>query len=97
MAKVDNIYLDNGDLTNGRSQLQDLSRNLNKMWGKYDEDNCQAATDHLFKLAANRMESEHDKKVLVGLRQMMREVEMSFYQTQRKYQDAFFFPNLKNI
>lgn len=53
--------------------------------------------DHLFTLAKDRMESDHDKKVLVGLRQMVRELESSLYVPQPKYQDAFFFPNMANI
>jgi len=42
------------------------------------------------------MESEHDKEVLVGLRQMVRELEMSMYRPNARYQDAFFFPNMEN-
>ena len=40
LAKIDNIYDGNDTLKNGSSELQDLSRNLSKMWGKFDEEHC---------------------------------------------------------
>mmetsp|Transcript_40703 Transcript_40703/g.62125 ORF Transcript_40703/g.62125 Transcript_40703/m.62125 type:complete len:147 (+) Transcript_40703:226-666(+) len=43
------------------------------------------------------MESEKDKKILAGLRQMVRELETSLYRPQPRYQDAFFFPSLPNV
>ena len=43
------------------------------------------------------MESEHDKKVLAGLRQMLGQVELDLYRPQPRFQDAFFFPNMANI
>ena len=43
------------------------------------------------------MESDHDKQVLVGLRQMVKEVEHNLYKPESRFQDAFFFPNMANI
>lgn len=43
------------------------------------------------------MESDHDKKVLAGLRQMIGQVELDLYRPQPRFQDAFFFPNVANI
>jgi phosphatidylserine/phosphatidylglycerophosphate/cardiolipin synthase-like enzyme len=96
-AQISRIYEGSKDLKNTESDLQDLSRNLQKMWGKYEMENIQSTVDHLFQLAKDRMESDHDKKVLVGLRQMVRELESTMYRPQPKYQDAFFFPNIDNI
>jgi len=43
------------------------------------------------------MESDKDKAVLKGLRQMVGELESSYYRPQPRFQDAFFFPNMANI
>lgn len=48
-------------------------------------------------MALDRMESEHDKKVLSGLRQLVREAEWDLYRPNSRFQDAFFFPNMANI
>lgn len=53
--------------------------------------------DHVFQLAMDRMESEHDKEVLIGLRQLTREIEEDLYRPNALFRDAFFFPNQANI
>lgn len=95
--QISRIYESSKDLMNTESDLGDLSRCMQKMWGKYDTEHIQSTMDHLFQIAKDKMESEQDKKVLVGLRQMVRELETTLYQPQPKYQDAFFFPNMANI
>ena len=95
--KISNLYKSNKDLTPSELDLQDLNRMLIKAPGKFDESLIQATMDHLFKIANDKMESDHDKKVLVGLRAMVRELETSLYRPQPQYQDAFFFPNMANI
>ena len=70
---------------------------LSKQTGRFEESLIQASTDHLFKIAQDKMESDHDKKVLLGLRAMVRELEGALYRPNAQYQDAFFFPNMANI
>ena len=53
--------------------------------------------DNLFKIAASKMETDHDKKVVSGLRAMVRELEEALYRPHSRYQDAFFFPNMDNV
>jgi len=53
--------------------------------------------DHLFTVAMGKMQSDQDKEVLKGLRQMVGELESAYYRPQPRYQDAFFFPNMANI
>ena len=43
------------------------------------------------------METDHDKKVVLGLRAMVRELEHALYRPHARYQDAFFFPNMENV
>jgi hypothetical protein len=45
----------------------------------------------------DKMESENDKEVLKGLRQMVMQLEHDLYRPKAKYQDAFFFPNPANV
>jgi hypothetical protein len=68
----DTLKLDNFDLA-------DVSRHFSKMPDRFGEDHIQGSMDFLFSLAKDRMESEHDKEVLGGLRQMVRELEMTLY------------------
>lgn len=70
---------------------------LAKQTGRFDESLIQASTDHLFKIALEKMESDHDKSVLKGLRAMVRELEGTLYRPNAQYQDAFFFPNMANV
>ena len=70
---------------------------LAKQTGRYDESLIQASMDHLFKIAHEKMENDHDKKVLTGLRAMVRELETTLYRPNPQYQDAFFFPNMNNV
>lgn len=67
------------------------------MFAKNEMPNCTATMDHVFSIADSKMESEHDKKVLVGLRQMVKELEMALYRPQPRFQDAFFFPSFPNL
>ena len=83
--KISNLYKSNKDLTPSELDLQDLNRMLIKAPGKFDESLIQATMDHLFKIANDKMESDHDKKVLVGLRAMVRELETSLYRPQPQY------------
>jgi hypothetical protein len=83
--QISRIYEGSKDLKNTESDLGDLSRSLSKMWGKYETENIQSTMDHLFTIAKDKMDSDHDKKVLVGLRQMVRELESTLYQPQPKY------------
>jgi hypothetical protein len=41
------------------------------MTDKHDHDTVCTTIDHIFKIAKDKMESEHDKQVLAGLRQMV--------------------------
>ena len=43
------------------------------------------------------MENDHDKEVIGGLREIVKEVENELYRPQPQYQDAFFFPDMANI
>ena len=45
---------------------------MGKMYGRFEESNIQAAMDSVFSLAKEKMESDHDKQVLAGLRQLVR-------------------------
>jgi cardiolipin hydrolase len=57
----------------------------------------QSTMDHLFMIAKDKMDSEKDKEVLAGLRQMVRQLEQDLYRPKARFQDAFFFPNLANV
>jgi len=70
---------------------------LAKQTGRFDESLIQASTDHLFKIALEKMETDHDKAVVKGLRAMVRELEGTLYRPNAQYQDAFFFPNMANV
>jgi phosphatidylserine/phosphatidylglycerophosphate/cardiolipin synthase-like enzyme len=43
------------------------------------------------------MNNEEDKKVLEGLRKLVRQVEVDLYRPKPRYLDAFFFPNKSNV
>mgnify|MGYP006100996633 CR=1 FL=1 len=96
-AKITEQYASSKNLKQTAPDLQDLGRNLSKMNLKYDMKNCQSTMDQMFTIASEKMESEHDKEVLKGLRQMVNELEHAYYRPQPKYQDAFFFPNMANV
>ena len=95
--KIVNQYGSSKDLKQTEGDLQDLNRTLSKMNLKYDMKNCTSTMDQLFSIANDKMESDHDKAVLKGLRQMVSELEHAYYRPQPKYQDAFFFPNMANV
>ena len=63
----------------------DIDRALAKMGGRFESENCQALLDHMFELAASKMESDKDKKVLSGLRNMVKSAENNLYRTQPKF------------
>lgn len=83
--KMVQIYAGNDDLKCGKDDLQTLSAQMNKCFGRFEEDNIQSTTDVLFQIAKDKMTSEHDKNVLIGLRQMVRELEMSMYRPNARY------------
>ena len=95
--KIANLYKDNADLTPKEVDLQDLNRMLSKQTGRFDDALIQSSMDNLFKIAQEKMETDHDKKVVSGLRAMVRELEHSLYRPHARYQDAFFFPSLPNV
>ena len=66
--KIGQLYTTSKDLKQNEADLQDLGRILNKMYGKYEHENIESTVDHFFKIAQDKMESDKDKKVLVGLR-----------------------------
>ncbi len=51
----------------------------------------------LFDIASAKMNDEHDKAVLEGLRKYINIVEDDLLIPKPRYLDAFFFPNEKNI
>ena len=53
--------------------------------------------DTLFEHAASQMQHDEDKKVLEGLRKLVRQVEVDLYRPKPRYLDAFFFPNKSNV
>ena len=95
--KISALYEGNDELTVDVLTLGDFNRAVNKMKGRFNDDNIQATIDHVFSLAADRMESDKDKKILAGLRSLVREVEEDLYQPRNQVIDAFFFPNLDNV
>jgi phosphatidylserine/phosphatidylglycerophosphate/cardiolipin synthase-like enzyme len=84
-------------LTPDEKDLDRLSGIMAKQTGRFEESLIQASMDNLFKIAQGKMESDHDKKVLTGLRAMVRELEETLYRPHSRYQDAFFFPNMANV
>lgn len=96
-TRIAALYDGNDTLKSTDEELNGISRNLSKMYGRTEEEWCQTATDHLFTLALERMQNDHDKEVLKNLRKMVREAETSLYKPHSKFQDAFFFPNMENI
>jgi phosphatidylserine/phosphatidylglycerophosphate/cardiolipin synthase-like enzyme len=85
------------DLKQGEADIQDLSRILGRMGERHNQETIHATIDHIFKMAKDKMENDHDKNVLGGLRQMIGQVELDLYRPQPKFQDAFFFPNMANV
>ena len=83
-------------LTGTELDMKDFSRIVQKMPYK-NKDTVEASINTVFKMAMDRMETDKDKEVLKGLRQLVREVEETCLQPQPRYKDAFFFPNMKNI
>ena len=95
--KISDVFFKNDELKQSESDAQDINRLMAKMFGRFEEDNIQATVDHCFDIAKGKMESDHDKKVLAGLRQLVRQVEVNLYRPNPRFQDAFFFPNMANV
>jgi hypothetical protein len=58
---------------------------MSKMPMKYDQGNVSSTMDQLFEIAMDKMESDKDKTVLKGLRQMVGELESSYYRPQPRF------------
>jgi phosphatidylserine/phosphatidylglycerophosphate/cardiolipin synthase-like enzyme len=97
LDKITQINQSSKDLKQTEADLTDLSRIITKVQDKHKQETVQTVIDHIFTLARDKMESEHDKKVLAGLRQMLGQVELDLYRPQARFQDAFFFPNMANV
>lgn len=95
--QIEKLYEDNKDLTPNEADLDRLSGIMAKQTGRFEENLIQASMDNLFKIAHSKLETDHDKKVLSGLRAMVRELEETLYRPHARYQDAFFFPNMENV
>jgi len=95
--KIEQLFSSSKDLKVTEADQQDLGRILNRMYGRFEEDTCQATVDRLFKIALDKIEDDHSKKVVCGLRQMVRQAEFSLYRPNARFQDAFFFPNMANV
>ena len=95
--KIVDIYKNNKDLKTSEADLQDLSRALVKMEDKNNDEKIQKTIGTLFMIATSKMESEHDKAVLAGLRQMVGEVDKTLYRPNPRFERALFFPNKANI
>lgn len=96
-TKLQETFNGNDTLTGSELDMRDVSRFIAKMPFKSDKNVCESTINAVFKLALDRMESDKDKEVLNGLRQLVREVEDACYVPQPRYKDAFFFPNMANI
>jgi len=96
-GKITSICSKNKSLELSESELRQLTELLGKMYGRFEKDNCQATTDHLFSIAREKVSGDDNKQIIDGLRQMIGAVEGSLYQPNPRYQDAFFFPNLENV
>lgn len=83
--QISDLYKSNKTLKNTEADLNDLSRMVNKMFGKYERENVSETISHLFSIAMEKMESDHDKEVLVGLRQMVKEVETNLYRPNPRF------------
>lgn len=83
---ITNLYKDNKDLAPNGNDLQDLHKLLTKQGtSRFDMSMCEASTDLLFKIALEKMETDHDKSVVVGLRAMVRELEDALYRPNARY------------
>ena len=83
--KIKNLYGSNADLKQTEGDLQSLASLMNKMPMKYDQGNVTSTMDQLFEIAQDKMESDKDKAVLKGLRQMVGELESSYYRPQPRF------------
>jgi hypothetical protein len=75
----------------------DFSRILTKMPQRNNKDVINQIVGKLFDIASAKMNDEHDKAVLEGLRKYINIVEDDLLIPKPRYLDAFFFPNEKNI
>jgi len=92
------MYAKNKDLKQTEVDLNDLSRIVTKMGpDRFKEENCSATVSKAFEIAMEKMETDGDKAVLKGLRQMVQELEHDLYRPKGRFQDAFFFPSKPNV
>lgn len=77
--------------------LSDLSRILHKMPQRQNKEIITGTIDKLFDVAASKLHGDHEKSVLKNLRILVKTVEEDLLQAKPRYQDAFFFPNEKNV
>lgn len=77
--------------------LRYLSQNLCKMPDRQNREVPNWAIDALFKVAAEKMKDDDDKKTLENLRLCVAQVEEDLYRPKPRYMDAFFFPNKENV
>jgi phosphatidylserine/phosphatidylglycerophosphate/cardiolipin synthase-like enzyme len=94
---IDEIFQGNKTLKVNALDAKDFAKKIKHQLGNKVDEHIQSTIDHCFGMAMERFESDHDKEVLVGLRQLVREIEEDLYRPNATYTDAFFFPNMKNI
>jgi len=70
--KLGQLFNSSKDLKQSEADAQDVTRILGKMYGKFDREHIESTVDSMFRLARDKMESEKDKEVLAGLRQLVR-------------------------
>ena len=95
--KITDLFSSNDTLKCNQLDMQDFSRIVAKMPKKYNKDAIQSTIDAVFSMAHDKMESDKDKEILKGLRQLVREIEDDHYQPNNQFKDAFFFPNMANV
>jgi len=83
--KVESIYKDSADLKTSSADATALENAMSKMWGRFEENNCQTMVDKMFLIAKDKMTNEEDKKVLMGLRSMVRAAENTLYKPQSRF------------
>jgi len=64
---------------------------------RQNKDVITGTIDKLFEVAASKLHGDHEKSVLKNLRTLVKTVEEDLLQAKPRYQDAFFFPNEKNV
>ena len=70
--QITKILGGNKTLSCKEKELQDIGSILKKMDGRHDRANCAATLDHVFQIANGKIDGDENKKVLEGLRSMVR-------------------------